>query len=125
MSLLRRPKLIKSDRGGIIFDANMFAGLNGNGDLVDIVKRHPLYNDRNRQAKLAKLNENPEWNTHVQLNNKAIANAINQFEQVMQYNQNLLEKGYDPNNPNDRKHFKQLSKEALALATSAINGTVK
>ena len=112
---------MKKDSQGITFDANLLTSLS----LEEDVQLRQAYLDPtgSRADKFKNLNGDTSKNRYINMNSAAIVQALKTFEEVTNQNEKLLERGLNPNNPEDRKHFKELGGDTLGAVLAAFGVT--
>jgi len=109
--------ILKKDGRGILFDGQLMSAIADFGqNHLGLIRQHPLFNDKNRRAKLNALIERPARKLNKK--DRKIQEAMDAVNKAMDNDAQLLEQGYDPNNPEHRKLFSKIDKNIL---TSVIN----
>ena len=117
---------IKKDENGFIFDAKLASAFGQQSDWTDeqIQEYHPLFKNTGRLKRLQEL-ANPSHET--QFRKTVIDPNGPQFKamnQMLKHNEDLLQKGADPKNPKDRKHFKKIPSELITGISNAVKQRV-
>lgn len=120
---MKMSGLIKKDKHGIIIDPHVFLATQGMNELDAIRYRQQVLDpDGSRARYLESLIESPA--TMVNNKNRSIKEAVDEFQRTMDYNQKLMDKGFNPNNAKDASKFKRLDPTIVARALSAFSGGI-
>lgn len=110
-------KAIRTTSQGVVIDANaIMRRFDMNHE--ERILYDPLM-DHRRKTTLRQLIDAPA--KKLNYNMSVVNAALKEMNEVMQHNQNLINKGADPNNPKDMSAFRRFDKSKLALLTGVFS----
>lgn len=113
-------KFVKKDSKGITIDADALRYHNELNPLDPTsIKNNPIM-DRNRINALRRFIQGDAKKLNPKI--KAISEAQGELNKVMEHNQKLIEKGLNPRNEKDAKHFKIFDPNKISILLGLFSG---